>query len=325
MFANPSMEQIAPARLREVQQERLPKALRWASEKCAHYRESFAARGLTGNALKEMKEAEDLQALPLLRPEEMAGQRAFDFLTMPLSSLLRISCMKAGGEGEFVHFLTNGDIAHNIEQVTRSLVACGLHNATLAAVLGDGADSRLMDVHYALEFIGAATMMLGAEPKSWPEKLAIVTPETLIGTPERILALDDALLEHGSGLSELPLARILCLHTAVPAASTVASLNAMTSAKVYHMLALPELGTAAPFLPCEPGELTFHLQEDYAFGEVIDPQTAEPSGSSGELVLTTLAAEAMPLVRLRTGLLVEPIPAPCACGRTLRRFRVVLE
>lgn len=325
MFANPSMEQIAPARLQELQQERLPKALRWASEKCAHYRESFAARGLTGNALKEMKAAEDLQALPLLRPEEMAGQRAFDFLTMPLSSLLRISCMKAGGEEEFVHFLTNGDIAHNIEQVTRSLVACGLHNATLAAVLGDGADSRLMDVHYALEFIGAATMMLGSESKSWPEKLATVTPETLIGTPERILALDDALLARGSGLSELPLARILCLHTAVPAASTVASLNAMTSAKVYHMLALPELGTAAPFLPCEPGELTFHLQEDYVLGEVIDPQTAEPSGAAGELVLTTLAAEAMPLVRLRTGLLVEPIPAPCPCGRTLRRFRVVLE
>lgn len=322
MFANPSMEQIAPARLRELQQERLPKALRWAAEKCAHYRESFAARGLTGNALKEL---DDLQALPLLRPEEMAGQRAFDFLTMPLSSLLRISCMKAGGEEEFVHFLTNGDIAHNIEQVTRSLVACGLHNATLAAVLGDGADSRLMDVHYALEFIGAATMMLGAEPASWPEKLAIVTPETLIGTPERILALDDALLEHGSGLSELPLARILCLHTAVPAASTVASLNAMTSAKVYHMLALPELGTAAPFLPCEPETLTFHLQEDYVLGEVIDPQTAEPLGAAGELVLTTLAAEAMPLVRLRTGLLVEPVPAPCACGRTLRRFRTVLE
>ncbi len=326
MFANPSMEQIAPARLRELQRERLPKALRWAAEKCAHYRESFAARGLTGNALKELKAAEDLQALPLLRPEEMAGQRAFDFLTMPLSSLLRISCMKAaGGEGEFVHFATNGDIAHNIEQVTRSLVACGLHNATLAAVLGDGADSRLMDVHYALEFIGAATMMLGSEAKSWPEKLAVVTPETLIGTPERILALDDALLEHGRGLSELPLARILCLHTAVPVASTVASLNAMTSAKVYHMLALPELGTAAPFLPCEPGTLTFHLQEDYVLGEIVDPVTLEPTESAGELVLTTLAAEAMPLVRLHTGLLVEPIPAPCACGRTLRRFRTVLE
>lgn len=327
MFANPSMEQIAPAKLRELRQERLPKALRWAAEKCAHYRVSFAERGLTGNALKEMREPDDLQALPLVRAEEIAGRRAFDFLTMPLSSLLRISCMKAadGEEEPFVHFATNGDIAHNIEQVTRSLVACGLHNATLAAVLGDGADSRLMDVHYALEFIGAAAMMLGAEPASWPAELAVVTPETLIGTPERLLALDDALGQRGSGLSELPLARILCLHAAVPAASLVASLDEMTSAKVYHMLALPELGTAAPFLPCEPGELIFHLQEDYVVGEVIDPQTAEPAGAAGELVLTTLAAEAMPLVRLRTGLLVEPVPAPCACGRTLRRFRVLLE
>ena len=86
----------------------------------------------------------------------------------------------------------------------------------------------------------------------------------------------------------------------------------------------PELGTAAPFLPCEPGELAFHLQEDFVLGEVIDPQTGEPAEAAGELVLTTLLAEAMPLVRLRTGLYVEPIPAPCTCGRTMRRFRLVL-
>ena len=245
---------------------------------------------------------------------------------MPLSSLLRISQMRvASGEGEpFVHFATNGDIAHRIELVTRSLVACGLHNASLAAVLGDGADSRIMDVHYALEFIGAATMMLGTEPERWAEQMDLVTPETLIGTPERLLALDDALLQRGSGLSELPLSRIIFLHESAPGAELAASLQAMTSARVYHMLALPELGTAALFLPCEPGELAFHLQEDFVLGEVIDPQTGEPAETAGELVLTTLLAEAMPLVRLRTGLYVEPIPAPCTCGRSMRRFRLVL-
>jgi len=181
-----------------------------------------------------------------------------------------------------------------------------------------------MDVHYALEFIGAATMMLGTEPERWAEQLDLVTPETLIGTPERLLALDDALLQRGSGLSELPLSRIIFLHESAPSAELAASLQAMTSARVYHMLALPELGTAAPFLPCEPGELAFHLQEDFVLGEVIDPQTGEPAEAAGELVLTTLLAEAMPLVRLRTGLYVEPIPAPCTCGRTMRRFRLVL-
>ena len=312
LFANPSMEQIAPEELRALQEKRLQKQLRWAAEKSAHYREAFAERGVNGQSLKELKETGALQALPLLSAADFAGRKSFDFLTMPLSSLLRISQMRAAsGEGApFVHFATNGDIAHRIELVTRSLVACGLHNAALAAVLGDGADSRIMDVHYALEFIGAATMMLGTEPERWAEQLDLVTPETLIGTPERLLALDDALLQRGSGLSELPLSRIIFLHESAP--------------RVYHMLALPELGTAAPFLPCEPGELAFHLQEDFVLGEVIDPQTGEPAEAAGELVLTTLLAEAMPLVRLRTGLYVEPIPAPCTCGRTMRRFRLVL-
>lgn len=326
LFANPSMEQIAPEELRALQEKRLQKQLRWAAEKSAHYREAFAERGMNGQSLKELKETGVLQALPLLSAADFAGRKSFDFLTMPLSSLLRISQMRvASGEGEpFVHFATNGDIAHRIELVTRSLVACGLHNASLAAVLGDGADSRIMDVHYALEFIGAATMMLGTEPERWAEQMDLVTPETLIGTPERLLALDDALLQRGSGLSELPLSRIIFLHESAPGAELAASLQAMTSARVYHMLALPELGTAALFLPCEPGELAFHLQEDFVLGEVIDPQTGEPAETAGELVLTTLLAEAMPLVRLRTGLYVEPIPAPCTCGRSMRRFRLVL-
>ena len=182
LFANPSMEQIAPEELRALQEKRLQKQLRWAAEKSAHYREAFAERGVNGQSLKELKETGALQALPLLSAADFAGRKSFDFLTMPLSSLLRISQMRAAsGEGEpFVHFATNGDIAHRIELVTRSLVACGLHNAALAAVLGDGADSRIMDVHYALEFIGAATMMLGTEPERWAEQLDLVTPETLI-------------------------------------------------------------------------------------------------------------------------------------------------
>ena len=70
------MEQIAPARLQELQRERLPKTLRWAAEKCAHYRESSRRRGLDPeSALKELKAAEDLQALPLCGRRN-AGQRA---------------------------------------------------------------------------------------------------------------------------------------------------------------------------------------------------------------------------------------------------------
>ena len=98
MFANPSMEQIAPEELRTLQEKRLQKQLRWAAEKSAHYREAFAERGVNGQSLKELKELREtgaLQALPLLSAVDFAGRKSFDFLTMPLSSLLRISQMRA--------------------------------------------------------------------------------------------------------------------------------------------------------------------------------------------------------------------------------------
>lgn len=324
MFANPSVEQISAEALRELQLTRLQKQLRWAGEKCSHYRESFAEAGVSA---KEVQELDALQNFPLLPREALQGKKAFDFLTMPLSSLLRISYMQECHEDEeklFVHFATNGDIAHHVEQMTRSLVACGLHNAALVGILGDGADSRLMDIHYASEFIGAAVTMFGQDKEKWPQMLDFVTPETLIGTPKRLAELDDILQQKGSGLSELPLSRIICLHTSVPSSSLVTSVNDMVSAKVYHMLALPFLGTAAPFLPCEPSELTFHLQEDYTLAELIDPATKKTSAGSGELVLTSLAAEAMPVIRLCTGLMVEPAAGPCSCGRTHRRFRLLV-
>ncbi|WP_302489843.1 phenylacetate--CoA ligase family protein [uncultured Mitsuokella sp.] len=323
MFANPSVEQISAEALRELQLTRLQKQLRWAGEKCSHYRESFAEAGVSA---KEVQELDALQNFPLLPRGVLQGKNAFDFLTMPLSSLLRISYMHSGQDEDnvFVHFATNGDIAHHVEQMTRSLVACGLHNAALVGILGDGADSRLMDIHYASEFIGAAVTMLGQDKKKWPQMLDFVTPETLIGTPKRLAELDDILQQKGSGLSELPLARIICLHASVPSSSLVTSVNDLAPAKVYHMLALPFLGTAAPFLPCEPSKFIFHLQEDYTMAEIIDPATKKPSAGSGELVLTSLAAEAMPVIRLCTGLMVEPAAGPCSCGRTHRRFRLLV-
>ncbi len=327
MFANPAIEQISAEALHELQGKRLKKELRWGGEKCSYYRERFAEFGVSVGDLQDLC---DLQNFPLLKKEELQGKKAFDFLTMPLSSLLRISYMKideeSGEDGEgFIHFATNGDIAHHVEQMTRSLVACGLHNASLMAVLGDGADSRLMDLHYASEFLGAAVTMLGADKRLWPAMLASVPAETIAGTPKRLAELDDILGQTGSGLSELPLTRIICLHTEVPSANLVTSVQEMTAAKVYHMLALPEIGTAAPFLPCEPAAMTFHLQEDYALAEVIDPATQKIAADGcGELVLTSLAAEAMPILRLRTGLQVESLPAPCSCGRTQKRFRLVL-
>lgn len=102
MFANPSVEQISAEALRELQLTRLQKQLRWAGEKCSHYRESFAEAGVSA---KEVQELDALQNFPLLPRGVLQGKNAFDFLTMPLSSLLRISYMHSGQDEDnvFVH------------------------------------------------------------------------------------------------------------------------------------------------------------------------------------------------------------------------------
>ncbi len=66
-----------------------------------------------------------------------------------------------------------------------------------------------------------------------------------------------------------------------------------------------------------------HIFEDHFYPEIIDPETGEPlpDGEEGELVLTTLSKQAMPMIRYRTRDITALIPGPCACGRTLRRIR----
>ena len=85
---------------------------------------------------------------------------------MPLSSMLRLSALP-GDMGLLTRLYTNGDIAHDIELVTRCLVAAGLHRASVAGWLGNGSDSRLLDLQYGLEFVGATVVAMGDCSAAW--------------------------------------------------------------------------------------------------------------------------------------------------------------
>ena len=89
---------------------------------------------------------------------------------------------------------------------------------------------------------------------------------------------------------------------------------------VYNSYGLTEMNGPGVAFECER-KAGMHLWEDNFILEIIDPATGEPlaDGESGELVLTTLRREAMPLLRYRTRDITSVIPEPCACGRTHRR------
>lgn len=247
MFADEQMEWIRREELELLQLERLKKIVAWSYEKSAFYQSSFRRLNVTP---ADIQSFEDVGKLPFLTREEIHTVDAFEFLTLPLSSIVRIS--QIGGVKKFY---TRGDIRNNVETMIRSLLASNILRGSIVKLEGDLSDSRLLDVLYALESIGATVVLKeGCEV----DTIISLTSDTL-------------------------------------------------TIKNYKLYAAWEIGSASLLIPCEGG---YHVQEDNFFVEIAD----------GELIITTLTAQAQPLIRYRTGRQAKKVYEPCPCGRTFTRI-----
>ncbi|ERL25273.1 phenylacetate--CoA ligase family protein [Mitsuokella sp. oral taxon 131] len=319
MYANPEMEQCAKTRLKELQLERLKRQLRWAQEKSVFYRERFARANVSYEAVETLS---DLRKIPFLERDALWQENRLDFLTIPFSGLLRYGVMHEASR-EFAAFYTNGDIAHNVEMMTRALVAAGVHRASVVALFGDLADSRLLDIHYALEVLGATVIPMGTDYRQWLSRMDQVRADTFVAPRPLLMRLIIHLQAAGMDIAEYACARVLCLNTDAIQNPMQHHIEGRTKIPVYNLYAPMELGMAGLLYACET-RAGQHIQEDYFYPEIIAFGRDAPvtdKNQMGELVVTSLAAEAMPLIRYRTGQAVSLADEPCRCGRTLRCIR----
>ena len=128
--------------MQALQLERLQKQLKWVEEKSLYYQQKFAKAGVSA---KDVQSLEDIRRLPFLTSNELFQVDSLDLLTLPLSGILRFSAVQQEN-GEVTKLYTNGDIAHNVEMMTRSLVAAGINQTSVVALQGDMSDSRSMDI-----------------------------------------------------------------------------------------------------------------------------------------------------------------------------------
>jgi phenylacetate-CoA ligase len=223
--------------------------------------------------------------------------------------------------GEITKLYTNGDVAHNVEMMTRCLVAAGITNASIVALQGDLSDSRLLDVQYALEMIGAAVVPMGTDYRQWLRLMELVGMDTLVSTPQLIMQLIIQLQATGKNIADYPLSRVICRNVQGVQNPMQRHIQERTKAQVFNLYEPAEIGMAAAIFQCEAHN-GYHIQEDYFYPEIVtfnsDQVVTEPH-QMGELVLTSLMAEAMPLIRYRTGQAVMLEEDTCSCGRTLRR------
>lgn len=252
MLADAQAELIRREELEILQLERLKRVVDWAYDKSAFYRRSFQIHGV---APEDIQSLADISKLPFLTRAELIGNE-LDILTLPLSSVVRIS---RGGEG--TSFYTKGDIRNNVELTIRALAAADVLRGSTVGIAGDLSDSRLLDILYALESIGATAVLSGSA----------FHVDKVVGVTEELS-------------------------------------DCVVTSEQIKLFAPSAVGNAGMIYRCEAASL--HVQEDKFFAEVLD----------GELFVTTLTAQALPLIRFRTGQRVRFISEPCPCGRTFIRI-----
>lgn len=316
MIANPAIEQMSREDMSELQLKKLQKRIEWAMEKSAFYYRKFTDAGISS---KDIKSLEDMAKLPFTTLDELQNVSIYNLLTLPLSAVLRIS--RLGYNNSFIKMYTNGDLAYQIEMMTRVLVAQGLNGAAVAGLLGEASDSRLMDVQYALENMGVTVVLLGNNPENIRELMTTCHVDVLISDFKQVMQLVVMLQANNISADDLFLPKIICMEEGLqnPNHFYMEQRLQAETAMVYNS---PALGCGGIMFPCQEGE-GFHIQEDYFYPEVVEYGTdrviTEPH-KAGELVLTPLAAEAMPIFRYRTGQVVMRLDEPCPCGRTLTRL-----
>ena len=279
----------------------LLRQIKWAEEKTSFYRTAFAQAGIRAESVSSFAE---MAHLPFLNRAAKEGADApFFMLTLPLSGLLRMSMLHDGAEGGRVHCYTQGDVARQVQTA-----ACGVNRASTVLLAGDFADSRTLDLQYALDALGAAVLACGGGATA-AQLLRAAVPDIIIAWEHELPALEKC-------LGDVAAHRLITVgeHPAPQGASRV--LAERMGARHTHIFTLAQMG-ALIGVSCTAGA-GLHLEERLFYAEVVDESghSARAGGACGQLVLSTIAAEAMPVLRYRTGLQVRLARGRCACGST---------
>ena len=318
MYANEQMETMEREKLKSLQLERLKKTVNWAYEKSAYYRQIFNRRNVKPDDIQNL---EDIQKLPFLNLAALHRTDPLDILTLPLSSVLRFS-HDIDSHGEMSKLYTKDDIIQNVEMMTRCLIAANVTRGSIVGVQGDLSDNMFLDVLYALESIGVTVVPLGTDYRKWLRMIELVSMDTLISTPQLIMQLVIQLQATGKNIIDYPISKVFCINTSNIQNPLQQHIQDRTQSIVYNMYAPPELGFAGMLYQCSE-RTGLHLQEDCYLAELLHFDSEEvltENDRMGELVITTLTAQAMPLIRYRTGQAVRRMSDPCKCGRTFIRI-----
>jgi phenylacetate-CoA ligase len=320
MAASDQLEPIETAskdELAALQLDRLKQTVRLAYQRVPHYRTKFDAAGVHPDDLKQLA---DLAKFPFTTKDDLRQNYPFGMFAVPMDDIVRIHASSGTTGKPTVVGYTKSDINTWSLLIARSIRAGGGRAADKAHVAyGYGLFTGGLGMHYGAEYLGAAVIPIGGgNTERQVQLIADFKPDIIMATPSYTLAIADEMERQGLSAHECSLRLAICgaePWTEIMRGEIERRLG-VDALDHYGLSEVTGPGVAAECLETKDG-LT--LWEDHFFPEIISPESSESlaDGEAGELVLTTLSKEAMPVIRYRTRDLTRLLSGT---ARTMRRM-----
>jgi phenylacetate-CoA ligase len=313
-----SVERLPRADLGRLQLERLRALVAHAARVPLHQGRLATARV----GPEDIRTLDDLRRLPFTTKADFRDTYPFGLLAAPMDEVVRIHASSGTTGKPTVVAYTRGDLDVWTEVMGRTLRAGGVHPGDIVQnAYGYGLFTGGLGFHYGAEFLGAAVIPVsGGFTDRQLLALQDLGSTVLCCTPSYALHLAEAIEE--AGLSPDSLRLRVGFFGAEPWTEGMRiAIEKRLRLMALNIYGLSEITGPGVAVEC-PERQGMHVAEDHFLPEVVDPKTLEPvsPGITGELVLTTLSKQAMPLLRYRTRDLTTLDPSPCRCGRTLVRI-----
>lgn len=315
------LETLPREELRSLQLRRLQDLCARLYANVPFYQRKFDEIGITP---KDIKSLSDIKFLPFTEKQDMRDNYPFGLFAMPKENIVRLHASSGTTGKATVVGYTHRDITNWANCMARSLTSVGLSQKDIIHIsYGYGLFTGGLGAHYGAEQLGAVAIpMSGGSTKRQVQLMRDFGATALCCTPSYALYLYEAGLEAGINFKELPLR--IGVFGAEPWTEVMRhDIEEKLAIKAYNIYGLSEV--MGPGVACEcsySANGLMHIQEDHFYPEIIDPVTGEqlPDGEEGELVITTLTKEGVPLLRYRTRDITSICDTPCSCGRTFRRI-----
>ena len=322
MFWNPHVERMPREDLERLQEKKLRALVNSVYNYSQFYRRKFDELGIKPDDVRSL---DDIVKLPFTKKADLRENYPFGMFAVPLSQIVRFHASSGTtGKPTLVGY-TQNDIRVWAESLCRGLVSCGVtHEDIIQIAYGYGLFTGGLGFHYAAEMIGATALPISTGNTARQIELMKDLSVTVIAcTPSYMLYMSEFAEKMGTSIRGTKL-RIGIFGAEPWSEETRRRIEDKTGITAYDVYGTSEL-SGPLFTECVERN-GLHIWADHFLIEIIDPKTGESvgEGEKGELVVTTLSKEAMPLIRWRTGDITVMETEKCGCGRTHPRILRIL-